>query len=588
MFSRNGNLLIKKFNSFFLPTILMSLSSSLSVVADGIIVGNMVGADALAAVNLGMPLIQIFAAIFVFFGLGGSVLSAWYMGQHNQNLTNSVYTFTCICMVSIGLILTYVGCFEADSVAKALCMGNETLLSDTRKYIQPLLIGATPIIFIPGIAYFIRTDAHARLASVLMISCNLFNIIYDVVFIKLTGSVYGAGLATIAANVSSFIFVIIYYSSKLRTFKFRFNIDEIKEIFIPTFKAGTPGGITVGLIFLKLVCLNSLVLEYAGREGMVAFSVCLSCLSLASMFISGAAQTMMPITGVLAGSGDSQGIRFVFKRTLAVLGISIIVLIVFLILFAPGICALFGLQTEQDLIFGSHALRIYAPSLLGDAFVLLIVYYAQSIRKNKIAIIASTLQNFVAIVAWAYILAKIFDVEGIWYSFALAGLTSTLAIISMTRKIEQSSLGKVSGLLMLPISDPNEPTYDVTINNSITETVNLSKEIFIFLVSNGADALVANRASLAVEEMVVNTIKHGTTKGNKKSTIDVCVKLTQNKIIISQRDDGRPFSPLEYVAPDVDPIEYRIKGLTIVKSISERIEYSYVTGFNTSTIEIPR
>ena len=328
MFSRNGNLLIKKFNSFFLPTILMSLSSSLSVVADGIIVGNMVGADALAAVNLGMPLIQIFAAIFVFFGLGGSVLSAWYMGQHNQNLTNSVYTFTCICMVSIGLILTYVGCFEADSVAKALCMGNETLLSDTRKYIQPLLIGATPIIFIPGIAYFIRTDAHARLASVLMISCNLFNIIYDVVFIKLTGSVYGAGLATIAANVSSFIFVIIYYSSKLRTFKFRFNIDEIKEIFIPTFKAGTPGGITVGLIFLKLVCLNSLVLEYAGREGMVAFSVCLSCLSLASMFISGAAQTMMPITGVLAGSGDSQGIRFVFKRTLAVLGISIIVLIV--------------------------------------------------------------------------------------------------------------------------------------------------------------------------------------------------------------------------------------------------------------------
>lgn len=158
----------------------------------------------------------------------------------------------------------------------------------------------------------------------------------------------------------------------------------------------------------------------------------------------------------------------------------------------------------------------------------------------------------------------------------------------MTRKIEQSSLGKVSGLLMLPISDPNEPTYDVTINNSITETVNLSKEIFIFLVSNGADALVANRASLAVEEMVVNTIKHGTTKGNKKSTIDVCVKLTQNKIIISQRDDGRPFSPLEYVAPDVDPIEYRIKGLTIVKSISERIEYSYVTGFNTSTIEIPR
>ena len=588
MFSRNGNLLIKKFNSFFLPTILMSLSSSLSVVADGIIVGNMVGADALAALNLGMPLIQIFAAIFVFFGLGGSVLSAWYMGQHNQKLTNSVYTFTCISMVSIGALLTFLGCFYPVEIAKTLCMGNESLLENTINYVQPLLIGAIPIIFIPGIAYFIRTDAHAKLASILMIACNIFNVIFDVVFIKLTNSVFGAGIATIAANLLSFVFVILYYRSKLRTFKLRFNKSELLEVFMPTIKAGIPGGITVGLIFLKLICLNALVLQYAGREGMVAFSVCLSCLSLASMFISGAAQTMMPITGVLAGSGDSQGIRFVFKRTLCVLGVCIVILIAMLIVFANQICALFGLQTETDLEFGSHALQIYAPSLLGDAFVLLIVYYAQSIRKNKIAIIASTLQNFVAIVVWAYVLALYFNVEGIWYSFSFAGITSTLAIILMTRKIEQSSLGKVSGLLMLPINDPNEPKYDVTINNSIIETVNLSKEIFLFLVSNGTDALTANRAALAIEEMVVNTIKHGTTKNNKKSTIDVCVKLTQNKIIISQRDDGRPFSPLEYVAPDIDPIENRLHGLTIVKSIAGRIEYSYVTGFNTSTIEIPR
>lgn len=565
----------------------MSLSSSLSVVADGIIVGNMVGADALAAVNLGMPLVQIFSAIFVFFGLGGSVLSAWYMGQHKQNEANSVYTFTNIALVSIGFILMFLGLFFSHSIAEALCMGNNDLLDNTIKYVQPLLIGAIPIIFIPGIAYFIRTDAHAKLASILMIAANIFNVAYDVLFIEFFG-LLGAGIATIVANICAFIFVIVYYRSKLRTFKLRINLDELKEVILPTLKAGIPGGLTVGLIFLKLICLNALVLEYAGRSGMVAFSVCLSCLSLASMFISGAAQTMMPITGVLAGSGDATGIRFVFKRTLVVLGISIAILISCLMIYSRQICQLFGLETEADLEFGSHALTVYAPSLLGDAFVLLMVYYAQSIRKNKIANIASTLQNFVAIVAWAYILARFVGTEGIWISFSLAGMTSTLAIFMMTRKIEQSSLGKVSGLLMLPVSDPNEPTYDVTINNSIAETVNLSKEIFIFLVTNGSDDLAANRAALAVEEMVVNTIEHGATKNQKNSTIDVCVKLTEHKIIISQRDDCRPFSPLEYTAPDLDPIESNLRGLTIVKTLSDRIEYSYVTGFNTSTIEIPR
>ena len=69
---RSGNLLQKKFRQYLLPMILASLASSLSEFLDGIVVSNLLGSDALALINLGMPVILIYAVIYSLIGIGGS------------------------------------------------------------------------------------------------------------------------------------------------------------------------------------------------------------------------------------------------------------------------------------------------------------------------------------------------------------------------------------------------------------------------------------------------------------------------------------------------------------------------------------
>lgn len=49
---RNDRLITKKYKEYFIPTILMTMSSSMAIIVDGIIVGNLLGANALAAVNV--------------------------------------------------------------------------------------------------------------------------------------------------------------------------------------------------------------------------------------------------------------------------------------------------------------------------------------------------------------------------------------------------------------------------------------------------------------------------------------------------------------------------------------------------------
>lgn len=74
MLERKGIIINQQFMKFFFPTILMTMALSLSTVIDGIIVGNILGPDALAAVNLVLPITLLFNSVYVLIGVGGSIV----------------------------------------------------------------------------------------------------------------------------------------------------------------------------------------------------------------------------------------------------------------------------------------------------------------------------------------------------------------------------------------------------------------------------------------------------------------------------------------------------------------------------------
>ncbi|MBR6245834.1 MAG: MATE family efflux transporter, partial [Bacteroidales bacterium] len=72
------------FHSIFFPTLLSMVFTSLLTVADGIFVGQGVGSDALAAINIVAPLFLVTTGIALMFGVGVSVVASIHLAQGNN------------------------------------------------------------------------------------------------------------------------------------------------------------------------------------------------------------------------------------------------------------------------------------------------------------------------------------------------------------------------------------------------------------------------------------------------------------------------------------------------------------------------
>ena len=80
--------------------------------------------------------------------------------------------------------------------------------------------------------------------------------------------------------------------------------------------------------------------------------------------------------------------------------------------------------------------------------------------------------------------------------------------------------------------------------------------------------------------MCVNTAKYAS--GAKSDIVDVFLKITDEAVVLTVRDNGKVFNPTEYI----DDSGAEITGLRMVRDISSNVEYNRVIGFNTTIVTI--
>jgi anti-sigma regulatory factor (Ser/Thr protein kinase) len=109
-YHRNSGLLDIKFREFFIPTVLTAMANSMSIIVDGIIVGNFLGANALAAVNLVIPIQMLYTTVAVFLGMGAATVIAVAKGRREEAYANDIFTLVlsrlmCVTGVWISFVL---------------------------------------------------------------------------------------------------------------------------------------------------------------------------------------------------------------------------------------------------------------------------------------------------------------------------------------------------------------------------------------------------------------------------------------------------------------------------------------------------
>ena len=434
MLKRTPVLINKKFTEFFIPTVLTAMANSIAMLVDSTIVNITLGAEAFASVNLMTPVIQIYLAFSILFGMSCATIIAKIKGENGNNTKNcdDLFSTFIAVMAVLSIALISLQLIFIDKIVFIITK-DATLQVLFKSYYIPFIIGTPVTLLMTGGVYIIRTEGRPKFASAIILAANILNLIFDIIFIVfLKLGIAGASIATITGNAAGLIMFISHFNRPDCSLHFSFKSLHSLQNFSHNLKEllsyGASGALGAALITIRVFFLNSLVQTYGGASALVAFSIVSLCQIVDSAFVAGACQTMVCISSMLFGEKDTEGIKYSFLKALKILLVSTLAITVLMEIFAPQIVSVYGMSHDLAQSTGIEAVRICALMFPTDALTFLGMYHYISVGKNKLATAVSILNGVAFIIPLGLILSKAAGLKGVWISISLAQLL-TLAFV---------------------------------------------------------------------------------------------------------------------------------------------------------------
>ena len=559
--TRNRDLIKSVFKRILLPALAAGASANIATMIDGIVVGNAIGSNALAAVNACRPASQIYGFLSEILASGVAVCIAHSVGQNEKGKTDKIFTTGISAAMISAVALTLVQLLFAGKICR-LFANDEELYPLALEYFRIFSLSVFFILINTSLAAAMRTDGYPKLSALVQLLPHVANALLNVVFVSVFGmGLRGVAAATVLGYFAAFLISVYYFffkkSYRLLRGTFWRNLADITSV-------GTPPAVNMGLISIKLLIINSLVLSFGGSLGMAVMSLIMVAWALESLFIGGVKQSMMPMVSFYYANGDYHGVRAVFSYALRFLMGAEAALILLFELFPQILPFLFGMRQPEQISAACVAVRIFALQMPMEAFTMLAISYYTVIRQKKTAIVLSVLQGLVAAVPVVYPLAHFFGINGVWLSYPVAGLIP-LALIAIMSRLNSEKFFRMKGHTYL-----QEFSVDA---DKLSQTVDSVRKA---VGDAGFDAAAANRTGLAIEEMALSALERNT---GKKLHIDVTVRNTEDALLVTFSDDGTEFNPLTSAGS-----EEKAGSLAMLKAISAKMEYGRIVGMNKTDI----
>jgi len=293
------------FFHYAIPSVVGMLAIMSAGVIDGIFIGNFVGANALAAVNISLPALYVFIAVVFMLAVGGSVMCGKYIGEHKPDEASAIFSKTVYVMLLLGLLITSSSLFFLDQLV-TLLGANEELRALVREYLKILLYAMPLFILALTMDYFVRVDGRPVFAAAGLVTVAIVNIVLDWLFIvQWNWGIGGAAWATALSYLCIFFILLSHWFSarcslRLVTvpLQWRNGWDEI-------FRAAYNGfsefanELSVGLITLLF---NWVMITRLGVEGVAAFTIVGYLLMIGLEVCYGISESLQPLVSKNLGA----------------------------------------------------------------------------------------------------------------------------------------------------------------------------------------------------------------------------------------------------------------------------------------------
>lgn len=423
----NGNITVSMLR-FAFPLMLGNLLQQCYNIADTLIVGRVLGADALAAVGSSYALIVFVTSVFIGLCMGCSaVFSMQYGAGDLKGLRQSI--FSSIFLVGIvTLFLNVCSIIFLSPIIRILQTPPE-LEQMVYDYLLIIFTGMIPVCVYNFYAFLLRAVGNSVVPLVFLIISVVLNIILDILMmVTLNMGVEGAAFATVISQIigSGGLYIYTYrHFPELRLQRTDCVLNRRSLYKVTSYSFLT--SVQQSVMNFGILMVQGLVNSF-GTAVMAAFAAAVKIDSFAYMPVQDFGNAFSTFVAQNFGAGRleriSRGIRkAVFITTVFSLFVSLLVFVL-----SPLLMAFFVSPEETEIIsIGVEYLRIEGSFYVGIGYLFLLYGYYRAVTLPSMSVVL-TVVSLGTRVALAYFLATIpaIGYTGIWWSVPIGWILADI------------------------------------------------------------------------------------------------------------------------------------------------------------------
>lgn len=404
---------------FALPMMAGNLLQQFYNIADTLIVGRVLGSNALAAVGSAYTLMTFLTSIFLGLSMGSGALFSIYKGKNDQDSLRSaiVHAFALIMAVTVLLnVLVYIG---IDPILHFLRVPDE-VWDGMKAYLLVIFAGIIATSLYNYFSCLLRALGNSTIPLVFLAFSAVLNIGLDLLFVAvLPWGIRGAALATVIAQYVSGIGITLYVLLKCRDLlpsreDLQFNRQILGEI-------GNLSSMTCvqqSVMNFGILMVQGLVNSF-GPVIMAAFAAAVKIDTFAYLPVQDFGNAYSTFIAQNYGAGKKERIRKGTKESFLISFLFCIVISAVVCIFAAPLMRIFVSAKETAVIAsGVRYLRIEGAFYCGIGCLFLLYGYYRAVKKPGMSVILTVI-SLGTRVALAYILSAYIGETGIWIAIPI-------------------------------------------------------------------------------------------------------------------------------------------------------------------------
>lgn len=413
-----------------LPSVLTMIFLSFYTTIDGFFVSRYAGSDALAGINIVIPITCVTFGVAVMLATGAGAIIGEHLGRGEMERANRIFSFMCLVLLAFSVAFTALGVAFLRPIA-VLLGSSERLMPHVLPYALVVFLGTVPMAFKLFFEYLVRSDGNSKVGLAMSVAGLVLNVGLDYLFVGVFGlGTLGAAWGTTLSITASALIGLVYF---LRFGNIRFARPKADaKVLLKSCTNGSSEMFTEFSTGITTLLFNLMVMKYFGEDGVAAVTIIMYIYYFFISFYMGIAVAVAPVVSYNVGAQNPAKIREMLRYSFRTIAVTAALILAASLLGGQAIIHLF-VQSGNVFDITWQALRLFSPVFVFIGFNVFLSGYFTALGNGLTSAVISLLRSLVLVVVFIAVLPLLLEENGIWLTMPFSEAATVLVAVQLYR-----------------------------------------------------------------------------------------------------------------------------------------------------------